>query len=151
MSRSVRGIVARESSATDWSSVRTTITFGRTGAWRAGDAGAAVVAPATTVAAHASPAAHHRTGDSMRIRLATHPAGKLDGYRPRIPRARLRKDEMPENADDAKGRVKEAAGSLTGDDSLKNEGKVDQATGKVKETVGDAADKVKDVVNPDDK
>ena len=52
--------------------------------------------------------------------------------------------------DDAKGRVKEAAGDLTDDDSLKNEGKVDQATGTVKDKVGDAADKVKDVVNPDD-
>ena len=58
---------------------------------------------------------------------------------------------MPENMDDAKGRVKEAAGDLTDDDSLKNEGKVDQATGKVKDAVGGAADKVKDVVNPDDK
>jgi uncharacterized protein YjbJ (UPF0337 family) len=52
--------------------------------------------------------------------------------------------------DTAKGRVKEAAGDLTDDDSLKNEGKVDQATGTVKDKVGDAADKVKDVVNPDD-
>jgi len=52
-------------------------------------------------------------------------------------------------ADDAKGRIKEAAGALTGDDSLKNEGKVDQAAGTVKDAVGDAADKVKDVVNPD--
>jgi uncharacterized protein YjbJ (UPF0337 family) len=51
--------------------------------------------------------------------------------------------------DDAKGRLKEAGGALTGDDSLKNEGKVDQATGKVKDAVGGAADKVKDVVNPD--
>lgn len=53
--------------------------------------------------------------------------------------------------DDAKGRLKEAGGALTGDDSLKNEGKVDQATGKVKDVVGGAADKVKDVVNPDRK
>ena len=52
--------------------------------------------------------------------------------------------------DDLKGRAKEAAGALTDDDSLKNEGKVDQATGTVKDAVGDAADKVKDVVNPDD-
>jgi uncharacterized protein YjbJ (UPF0337 family) len=52
--------------------------------------------------------------------------------------------------DDAKGRVKEAAGALTGDDKLKNEGKVDQAAGSVKDKVGDAADKVKDVVNPKD-
>ena len=55
------------------------------------------------------------------------------------------------DADDAKGRLKEAAGALTGDDSLKNEGKVDQATGTVKDAVGGAADKVKDVINPDDK
>ncbi len=47
-------------------------------------------------------------------------------------------------ADNAKGRVKEAAGDLTDDDSLKNEGKVDKATGSVKDTVGDASDKVKD-------
>ena len=32
-----------------------------------------------------------------------------------------------DNKDDAKGRVKEAAGSLTGDEGLKREGKVDQA------------------------
>jgi uncharacterized protein YjbJ (UPF0337 family) len=52
-------------------------------------------------------------------------------------------------ADDAKGRIKEAAGSLTGDDSLKREGKVDKATGKVKDAVGGASDKAKDAVNPD--
>ena len=46
--------------------------------------------------------------------------------------------------DDVKGRTKEAAGSLTDDQSLKNEGKVDKATGKVKDAVGGTADKVKD-------
>ena len=51
--------------------------------------------------------------------------------------------------DDAKGRVKEAAGSLTGDDQLKNEGKVDQATGTVKDKIGDAADKIKDILHRD--
>ncbi len=50
--------------------------------------------------------------------------------------------------DKAKGRVKEAAGDLTGDQSLKNEGKVDKGAGKVKNAVGDTADKVKDAVNP---
>jgi len=50
--------------------------------------------------------------------------------------------------DEAKGRAKEAAGSLTGDKSLKNEGKIDKASGSVKDKVGDAADKAKDVVNP---
>jgi uncharacterized protein YjbJ (UPF0337 family) len=57
---------------------------------------------------------------------------------------------MPDNVDEAKGRVKEAAGDLTDDRSLKNEGKVDRANGKVKDKVGDASDKVKDVVNPKD-
>ena len=46
--------------------------------------------------------------------------------------------------DQAKGRVKEAAGSLTGDDEMKNEGKVDRKSGEVKEKVSDAVDKVKD-------
>ncbi len=55
---------------------------------------------------------------------------------------------MP-NFDDIKGRAKEAAGDLTDDDDLKREGKVDQATGTVKDKVGDAADKVKDVLNRD--
>lgn len=51
--------------------------------------------------------------------------------------------------DDAKGRVKEAAGDLTDDQELKNEGKVDRATGSVKDKVEDAADKVKDTVGKD--
>jgi uncharacterized protein YjbJ (UPF0337 family) len=51
--------------------------------------------------------------------------------------------------DEIKGRTKEAAGDLTGDDGLKREGKVDRATGTVKDKVGDAADKVKDTVNRD--
>lgn len=53
------------------------------------------------------------------------------------------------SVDDAKGRLKEAGGALTGDDSLKNEGKVDQASGAVKDKVGDAADKAKDLLNKD--
>jgi uncharacterized protein YjbJ (UPF0337 family) len=51
--------------------------------------------------------------------------------------------------DDAKGRLKEAAGDLSGDDDLKREGKVDRATGTVKDKVGDASDKVKDAVGKD--
>jgi uncharacterized protein YjbJ (UPF0337 family) len=53
--------------------------------------------------------------------------------------------------DDLKGRAKEAGGALTDDKSLKNEGKVDRASGKTKDAVGGAADKVKDVVNPKDR
>jgi uncharacterized protein YjbJ (UPF0337 family) len=53
------------------------------------------------------------------------------------------------NKDDAKGRVKEAAGALTGDDDLKREGKVDKATGAVKDGLDKAADKAKDTVGKD--
>ena len=52
---------------------------------------------------------------------------------------------MP-NADDMKGRAKEAAGDLTDDDDLKREGKADQVTGKVKEGI----DKVKDKLTGND-
>ena len=48
------------------------------------------------------------------------------------------------NADDLKGRGKEALGDLTDNDDLKREGKLDQATGAVKEKVDDVADSVKD-------
>jgi uncharacterized protein YjbJ (UPF0337 family) len=53
------------------------------------------------------------------------------------------------NKDDAKGRVKEAAGSLTDDDDLKREGKVDKATGAAKDGVEKVADKVKDTLRRD--
>jgi len=49
--------------------------------------------------------------------------------------------------DDAKGRVKEAAGALTDDDDLKREGKADQAGGAVKDKIGEAKDKLDDVVD----
>jgi uncharacterized protein YjbJ (UPF0337 family) len=52
-------------------------------------------------------------------------------------------------ADELKGRTKEAAGDLTGDKDLKREGKVDRASGTVKDKVGDASDKVKDAIRRD--
>lgn len=51
------------------------------------------------------------------------------------------------NMDDMKGRAKEAAGDLTGNDDLKREGKADKASGKVKEAVDTVSDKVKDVLH----
>jgi len=47
-------------------------------------------------------------------------------------------------SDELKGRVKEAAGVLTGDKKLKREGKADQAVGKIKQKVEKVIDKVKD-------
>ena len=52
--------------------------------------------------------------------------------------------------DDLKGRAKEAGGDLTGDQELKNEGKVDRASGAVKDKVGDAADAAKDALRKND-
>lgn len=54
---------------------------------------------------------------------------------------------MAINSDQAKGKVKEAAGDLTGNDKLKSEGKADQAAGDVKEFVDNVADKVEDTVD----
>jgi uncharacterized protein YjbJ (UPF0337 family) len=46
-------------------------------------------------------------------------------------------------SDEVKGRVKEAAGALTGDKKLKRQGKADQAAGKVKQKVEKVIDKAK--------
>jgi uncharacterized protein YjbJ (UPF0337 family) len=53
---------------------------------------------------------------------------------------------MSGKTDIVKGRIKEAAGVLTGNDKLREQGKTDQAVGKAKQTVQKAADKVKKVV-----
>ena len=45
--------------------------------------------------------------------------------------------------DEAKGRIKEAAGDLTDDDELQREGKVDQGKGTVKDAVDKIGDKLK--------
>lgn len=49
--------------------------------------------------------------------------------------------------DELKGRVKEAAGALTGDAKLKREGKTDQFVGKVKQKLEKVIDKVKDAIH----
>ena len=48
--------------------------------------------------------------------------------------------------DTAKGRVKEAAGALTGDKTLKAKGKVDQLAGKMKDVAEKVVDKAKATV-----
>lgn len=52
-------------------------------------------------------------------------------------------DDAKNKAEDLKGRGKEAAGSLTNDHDLKNEGKGDQASAGAKQKVSDAADAVR--------
>jgi len=53
---------------------------------------------------------------------------------------------MTGKIDIAKGRIKEAAGALTGSEKLKQEGKTDQVVGKAKDAVQKVADKIKKVV-----
>ena len=48
--------------------------------------------------------------------------------------------------DELKGRVKEAAGALTGDAKLKREGRMDQAVGKAKQAADKVIDKVGNAV-----
>jgi len=50
--------------------------------------------------------------------------------------------------EDMKGRMKQAAGDITGDKDLKREGKIDSASAATKKAIDDTADKIKDVVNP---
>lgn len=52
--------------------------------------------------------------------------------------------------EEASGRIKEAAGAVLDDDSLKHEGKVDKVQGKAKDAIDSAADAVKDRLRKDD-
>jgi uncharacterized protein YjbJ (UPF0337 family) len=59
-------------------------------------------------------------------------------------------DKASNKAEDLGGKVKEAAGKVTGNESLEAEGKSDQAKSAVKgvgEKVKDAAAKIKDAVS----
>ena len=47
----------------------------------------------------------------------------------------------------AGGRIKEAAGALTGNERLKSEGQVDQAKGGVRQAWGDVKDAAHDLVH----
>jgi uncharacterized protein YjbJ (UPF0337 family) len=52
------------------------------------------------------------------------------------------KNERDGNVDQAKGKIKQAVGDLTGNDKLKAKGKVDETVGKAKTAVGGAQKKV---------
>ena len=54
---------------------------------------------------------------------------------------------MGGEVDKAAGRVKEAAGDLTGDKDLKGEGAVQQGAGHIKDAGAKLGDKVKDVAD----
>jgi len=53
---------------------------------------------------------------------------------------------MGGKSDEVKGRIKEAAGVLTGNEKLKAEGKADQTVGKVKQVGEKVVDKIDQTV-----
>jgi uncharacterized protein YjbJ (UPF0337 family) len=55
---------------------------------------------------------------------------------------------MSGTTDKVKGRAEEAMGALTNDKHLKHRGKVDQASGAIKDGVEKVVDKVKNVATP---
>jgi len=54
----------------------------------------------------------------------------------------MNKDQVKGRAEQAKGKVKDVAGDLTGNTRLESEGKADQLKGKARASVGDAKRKV---------
>jgi uncharacterized protein YjbJ (UPF0337 family) len=58
----------------------------------------------------------------------------------------MNKNERNGAVDQAKGKVKQAVGTLTGNDKLKAEGQVDETAGKVESAVGQASREVGDAV-----
>ncbi|MFN3216295.1 MAG: CsbD family protein [Acidimicrobiales bacterium] len=54
---------------------------------------------------------------------------------------------MAGEKDKVKGRAKQAAGDLTGDDQMRREGQADETGGDVKDLIGKAADKLNETVD----
>ena len=59
----------------------------------------------------------------------------------------MNKDQVKGRAEDVKGKIKEAAGDLTDNERLRQQGQADQLRGKVQGTYGDAKEKVKDAID----
>jgi len=58
----------------------------------------------------------------------------------------MNRDEVEGKAETLKGKIKQAAGDLTDDPNLQDEGTADEAAGKTQETFGKAKRKVGEVV-----
>lgn len=54
---------------------------------------------------------------------------------------------MDANVEQAKGKVEQAIGDLTGDDELKRQGKADETAGKVKGAMKDVEEKAEGIVD----
>jgi len=58
----------------------------------------------------------------------------------------MNKDQVAGRVEEAKGKLKEVAGKVVGNEKLEGEGIVDQAAGKVQKTYGDVKEKAKDAI-----
>jgi uncharacterized protein YjbJ (UPF0337 family) len=58
----------------------------------------------------------------------------------------MNKDQVKGRAEAAKGKIKEAAGKVVGNEKLQGEGVADQAAGKVQKTYGDVKEDAKDAI-----
>jgi uncharacterized protein YjbJ (UPF0337 family) len=54
---------------------------------------------------------------------------------------------MNPKIEEAKGKLEQAIGSLTGNTSLKNKGRIDEMSGKAKQVAHEAADKIEVLVD----
>ncbi|HWK97611.1 MAG TPA: CsbD family protein [Pseudolabrys sp.] len=59
----------------------------------------------------------------------------------------MNKDRIEGSFEQAKGKVKEVTGKVTGDAKLETEGKADQVKGKIQNAVGGAKDKMKEALD----
>ena len=59
----------------------------------------------------------------------------------------MNKDLIQGSSEQAKGKVKEIAGKVTGDTKLESEGKAEKAAGKIQNTIGGMKDAVKEAVD----
>ena len=87
--------------------------------------------------------------ESMYPGLSASTPGHIDSHEPTpaLVRADTKETSMSGEADKAVGRVKQAAGDLTNDQDLKNEGDAQESAGKIKDAIGDAADAARDAVD----
>ena len=59
----------------------------------------------------------------------------------------MNKDRIEGSAEQAKGKVKEIAGKVTGDAKLESEGEAQKIAGKVQNTIGGMKDTLKEAVD----
>lgn len=59
----------------------------------------------------------------------------------------MNKDQVKGAVEQGKGKLKEVAGELTGNESLEREGEADQVKGKIQKNYGDAKENVKDAID----